>query len=84
MFFIMENNNGQHLYNVSFIYRDKSYNCYFYSTAEITPETDRMIAWSFADDAIKETMKAISNKTVGVYPHRIILNGEFGTLVIKD
>lgn len=84
MFFIMKNNNGQHLYNVSFIYRDKSYNCYFYSTAEITPNTDTNIAWALADDAIKEIMKTIPNRSAGVYPRRIILNGEFGTLVIKD
>lgn len=80
----MELNNGSYLYKVSFVYKGVCYECCFYSTAEITPDTDRMIAWSFADDAIKETMKAIPNKTTGVYPHRIILNGEFGTLVIKD
>lgn len=80
----MEESFGFYLYQVSFIYKGRTYNCEFYSTAEITPETEKMVAWSLADDAIKTTMRGIPDKTAGVYPHKIILSGDFGKLVIKE
>lgn len=75
---------GYHLYRVGFVYREKDYSCEFYSTAEITPESDKLIAWGIADDAIKECMKNIPDRVKGVYPHSIVISGEFGNLTIKD
>lgn len=75
---------GYHFYRVDFVYRQKEYSCNFYSTAEITPETDRLVAWGIADNAIKECMDKISNRVKGVYPHSIVLSGEFGNLTIKE
>ena len=80
----MEEILGSYLYYVSFIYKRNTYYCEFYSTAEITPETDKMVAWSLADDAIKARMESIPDKVAGVYPHAIILSGVFGKLVIKE
>lgn len=82
--FVMEEILGSYLYHVSFIYKRNTYYCEFYSTAEITPETDKMVAWSLADDAIKARMESIPDKVAGVYPHAIILSGVFGKLVIKE
>ena len=53
---------GYHLYKVEFIYRQRSYTCEFYSTAEITPNTDKLVAWGIADDAIKERMATIPDR----------------------
>lgn len=75
---------GYHLYKVEFVYRQKLYACEFYSTAEITTTTDKLVAWSLADDAIKNCMLTISNRVKGVYPHSIVLHGEFGNLTIKE
>ncbi len=75
---------GYHLYHVEFVYRQKKYSCEFYSTAEITPESDKLVAWSIADDAIKECMKSIPDRINGIYPHSIIIYGEFGNLTIKN
>lgn len=75
---------GYHLYKVEFIYRQRSYTCEFYSTAEITPNTDKLVAWGIADDAIKERMATIPDRVKGVYPHSIVLYGEFGNLTIKE
>ncbi len=75
---------GYHLYSVEFVYRQKEYSCEFYSTAEITPESDKLTAWSIADDAIKERMKSIPNRAEGVYPHSIVISGKFGNLTVKD
>jgi len=75
---------GYHLYRVKFVYRQKDYSCEFYSTAEITPETDKLIAWSIADDAIKECMTTIPDRIKDVYPHAIVISGEFGHLTIKE
>lgn len=80
----MKDNNGFYLYKVCFIYKDKHYECHFHSTAEITPDTNKMIAWDLADDAIKEVMNEIQDKVEGAYPDKIVLYGEFGSLVIKD
>ena len=80
----MEEIIAPYLYHVSFIYKGTTYCCEFYSTAEITLETDKMIAWSLADDAIKVRMESVPDKVAGVYPHSIILNGAFGELVIKE
>lgn len=74
-----------YIYNkVEFIYRQRSYTCEFYSTAEITPNTDKLVAWGIADDAIKERMATIPDQVKGVYPHSIVLYGEFGNLTIKE
>ena len=75
---------GYHLYRVEFVYRKKDYSCEFYSTAEITPESDKLIAWGIADDAIKERMKNIPDRVKGIYPHSIVIYGEFGNLTVKD
>ena len=75
---------GYHLYRVEFVYREKDYSCGFYSTAEITPESDKLIAWGIADDAIKERMKNIPDRVKGIYPHSIVIYGEFGNLTVKD
>ncbi len=66
------------------MYKQKTYTCEFCSTAEITAETDKFVAWNLADDAIKEAMKQIPNRTKGVYPHSIVITGEFGSLKVKD
>jgi len=75
---------GYHLYRVEFVYRQKNYSCEFYSTAEITPETDKLVAWGIADEAIKMRMSSIENRIKGIYPHSIVLYGEFGNLTIKE
>lgn len=75
---------GYHLYKVEFIYRQRSYTCEFYSTAEITPNTDKLVAWGIADDAIKERMATIPDRVKESYPHSIVLYGEFGNLTIKE
>ena len=75
---------GYHFYQVEFVYKEKRYSCEFYSTAEITPNTDPIVAWGTADDAIKMRMASIPNRVKGVYPHSITLSGEFGNLKIKD
>lgn len=75
---------GYHLYRVEFRYRQRSYSCEFQSTAEITPNTDKLVAWGIADNAIKERMATISDRVKGVYPHSIVLYGEFGNLTIKE
>lgn len=83
----MENNNpnnGYHQYRVDFIYSGKSYSCVFFSTAEISTATDPLAAWGIADDAIKEEMRNIPNRKAGIYPHGIVLSGEFGSLTIKE
>ncbi len=75
---------GYHHYQVSFIYRGEHYQCSFESTAQITPNTDKRIAWDIVDDAIKEKLKEIPNRKEGIYPHDIVLIGEFGELTIKE
>ena len=75
---------GYHLYRVDFVYKQESYSCEFYSTTEITPNTDKLVAWGIADPAIKERMESIPNRTKGVYPHSIVIHGEFGSLVVKE
>lgn len=75
---------GYHLYRVEFIYKEKLYFCEFYSTAEITPHTDPLVAWGIADDSIKTCMASIPDRVKGVYPHSIVLFGEFGNLTIKE
>ena len=80
---IMETD-GYHLYQVKFMYKQNSYSCEFYSTTEITPDTDKLVAWGLADDAIKARMSTISDRTAGIYPHSIVIYGEFGNLTIKE
>lgn len=75
---------GYHLYLVEFVYKEKQYSCEFYSTAEITPSTDPLVAWGIADEAIKTRMASITDRVKGVYPHAIVLYGEFSNLTIKD
>ena len=75
---------GFHTYTVTFVYRQETYECSFLSTAELTADSDPLIAWSIADDAIKECMKTIPNKQHGIYPHEIVIRGDFGELKIKD
>lgn len=66
------------------MYKQDSYTCEFYSTAEITAESDKLVAWSIADDAIKEKMKTIPNRQKGIHPHSIVITGEFGSLTVKE
>ena len=75
---------GYHLYRVEFIYKGKPYSCEFFSTAKITTSTDPHVAWEIAEDAIKSRMASIPNRVKGVFPHSIVLYGEFGNLTIKD
>lgn len=75
---------GYHLYKVEFTYKQQPYTCEFYSTAEITSDTDKLVAWGIADDAIKAKMATIPNRVKGVYPSSIVLYGEFGNLTIKE
>ena len=75
---------GFHTYTVSFVYGQKDYECSFQSTTELTADSDPLIAWIIADDAIKERMKQIPDKQEGVYPHDIVIRGEFGGLTIKE
>lgn len=79
-----DSNNGYHTYTVTFVYRQKTYECSFQSTAEFTVDSDPLVAWGIADDAIKECMTHIPDKQQGVYPHSIIIKGDFGALTIKD
>ncbi len=72
------------MYRVEFVYRQKNYSCEICSTAKITPDSDKLIAWSIADDAITERMKSIPDRIEGVYPHSIKIYGEFGNLTIED
>ena len=76
--------NGLHHYQVMFEYRGKPYTCEFLSSAEITPETNKLVAWGIADDAIKERMLAIPNRQKGSYPHSIVITGEFGSITVKE
>lgn len=75
---------GYHLYRVEFVYHGKDYSCQFLSTTEITEETDKLVAWGIADNAIKECMAKIPDRKKGVYPHHIVISGEFGNLTIKE
>ncbi|MBP3534616.1 MAG: hypothetical protein J6J53_01240 [Muribaculaceae bacterium] len=75
---------GYHLYRVTFVYRQQDYSCEFQSTTEITPNTDPLVAWEIADDAIKARLATIPDKEPGIYPHSIVLHGEFGSLTIKE
>lgn len=75
---------GYHLYQIEFVYRQKAYLCELKSTAVITAETDPVIARDLVDDAIKERMQTIPDKTPGIYPHSIVIIGEFGKLALKD
>lgn len=77
-------NCGFHTYYVTFVYRQNTYECSFSSTAELTVNSDPLVAWGIADEAIKECMKQIPNKKHGIYPHSIIIKGDFGVLTIKD
>lgn len=77
-------NDGYHTYNVTFAYKGTPNHCSFQSTAELTVNTDKLVAWDLADDAIKERMKTIPGREAGVYPHSIIIRGEFGELTVKD
>ena len=63
---------------------DMSYSCEFYSSVIITPNTDPLVAWGIADDVIKACVASIPDRVNGVYPHSIVLYGEFGNLTIKD
>lgn len=76
--------NGLHHYQVMFEYRGKPYTCEFLSSAEITPETNKLVAWGIADDAIKERMLAIPNRQEGIYPHSIVITGEYGSITVKE
>ena len=75
---------GYHLYRVEFIYKRKTYLCEFYSTTEITSDTDKLVAWSIAEDAIKSCLATIPNRVSGMHPHSIVITGEFGSLTVKD
>lgn len=75
---------GLHEYQVDFVYRQKDYHTSFFSTAEITEKTDKLIAWGIADDAIKKCLSTIPDRKKGIYPHSIVISGEFGHLVVKD
>lgn len=48
------------------------------------PDTDKKIAWDIVDEAIKKKLKEIPNRKEGIYPHEIVLFGEFGALTIKE
>ena len=78
------NTDGYYHYHVKFEYKNESYTCEFFSTAKITPQTDKLAAWGIADDAIKERMQTIPDRHQGVYPHSIMITGEFGTLVVDE
>lgn len=75
---------GSYLYRVDFMYRGEPYTADFCSTAEITAETDKCVAWDIASDAIKEVMRRIPNRQEGVYPHSIVITGEFGSVKVKE
>lgn len=77
-------NNGFYCYEVSFNLGKERYVCHFNSTAEITPEMNKLIAWSIADSAIIEKIKTIKIKKEGVFPTHIVISGDFGVLVVKD
>lgn len=81
----MENvKDGFHVYRVKFTYRGSEYSTEFCSTAEIKPDTEPLVAWGLADDAIKSVMATIDNRQKGVYPHGIVISGEFGSLTVKE
>lgn len=75
---------GYNRYWVSFIYEGKHYQCSFESTAQITPNTDKKITWDIVDDVIKDKLKEIPSRKDDVYPHDIVLIGEYGRLTIKE
>lgn len=78
------NENGFHVYRVEFIYREKVYSTEFCSTAEIKPDTEPLVAWGLADDAIKSVMAKIEDRQKGIFPHGIVISGEFGSLTVKE
>lgn len=80
----MEERNGFYLYRVDFIYQGKAYTTYFESTAEITADSNPLVAWSIADDAIKEVLNSIKDRKSGLYPHGIVISGDFGKLTVKE
>lgn len=82
----MENdiNKSEHLYTVVFGYKGGSFKAEFLSTAEIGEQTDPMVAWGIADNAIKEVLSQIENRKPGVYPYEISIHGDFGSLAITD
>ena len=76
--------NGCYHYQVEFMYKDKTYTCEFYSTAEINENSDKLVAWGIADDAIMAKLQTIPNRVDGVHPYAIKIIGELGTLVVKE
>ncbi|MCM1141087.1 MAG: hypothetical protein NC453_21170 [Muribaculum sp.] len=74
---------GYYPYRVEFVYRQKTYSQDFKSTAKITPETDSVIAWELAADAVKERMKTIENRVDGIYPHSVVIYGKFGEIKVN-
>lgn len=75
---------GYYHYKVSFVYRQKHYECFFLSTTELSTKTDPLIAWPLVDDAIKNCLNKIPDKKRGIYPHSIVVSGDFGSLTIKE
>lgn len=76
---------GSYLYRVEFVYMSKSYSYEFYSDSIITPETDKYVAWGFVEEAIKQSLNnSQANRKEGIYPHSIVLYGEFGNFTIKE
>lgn len=57
---------------------------FFFSIVELSENTNQLIAWDIDDDAIKECMKTIVDKKAGIYPHSIIISGDFWSLTIKE
>lgn len=41
------------------------------------------MAWELAADAVKECMKTIENRKDGIYPHSVVIYGEFGEVKVN-
>lgn len=79
----MENLKGSYRYVVDFVYAGKSYSQEIYSSVKITSESDANLAWSIADDAIKERLASVKDRPQGIHAHGIVVKGEFGSIVLK-
>ena len=82
---IMEQNrnDGYYFYNVSFVYKEKTYEASFESTIQLTSDYDKFDALMLASSSINARIRTIETREEGVFPHHIVISGKFGVLQIK-
>ena len=77
-------NNADPTYTVSFVYKQKFYQRSFQSSAKFSLDMDKQLARDLVDDVIKLCLRQIPDRENGIFPHDIVLKGDFGTLTLSD